>query len=58
MNERYRYINSNTSDTVVVEPLKNNPTTIHTFEVSPEADNIFNQWYSAHFKKKAIVLKK
>ncbi|MEO8446949.1 MAG: hypothetical protein ABI528_05605, partial [bacterium] len=58
LNERYGYINNNTSDTIVVEPLMNNPTTIRSFELTPEADNIFNQWYSAHFKKKAIILRK
>lgn len=58
LNDRYEFINNNKSDTVFVEKLKNNPFTIKSFELTPDPNEIYNQWYSSHFKKKSIILKK
>ncbi|MEO8210814.1 MAG: DUF6056 family protein [bacterium] len=58
LNHRYDFITQSLSDSCEVAVIKNIPRTIFVFDITENAENIYNEVYAHYFNKKSIVLKK
>lgn len=57
MNERYNIIYNCTSDSCLVDSIKNVPKTLGEVQLTSDPMSNFNRWYSRYFHKKYIYLK-
>lgn len=55
---RYDYIQNNPSDSLLVDPLSDPPTSIFVGDIASDQNTGWNSWYSDYFQKKKIELRK
>ncbi|MBK9332754.1 MAG: hypothetical protein IPM96_10225 [Ignavibacteria bacterium] len=57
LNQRYIQIENSTTEPCLVDSIKNKPKTFFLYDITRNADNPYNLWYSKYFDKKSIILK-
>ena len=58
MNDRYKTIYECTSDSCLVDSIKNVPKTLGEVQLTSDPMSNFNRWYSRYFHKKYVFLRK
>jgi len=57
LTQRYIQIENSNTESCVVDSIRNKPRTFFLYDITGNADNPYNLWYSKYFNKKSIILK-